>query len=147
MAGFHLRPEASKLLATTNTEKHPEKSSISLSFFSYILQCEKKMKKLKKKKKNTRKEFINHNEEQLMLLTKLSHIYCSSIVFAHYKAIWRHNARAYWIQQQQEIHPQLTWPVFVFPADLSICQHGLKAPKQAVCWHTPWEKINSFCKH
>ena len=31
-------------------------------------------------------------------------------------------------------------------ADLGICQHGLEASKQAVCWHTPWEKINSFCE-
>lgn len=38
-------------------------------------------------------------------------------------------------------------PVSLLLADLGICQHGLEASKQAVGWHTPWEKINSFCEH
>lgn len=40
----------------------------------------------------------------------------------------------------------LNWPVPLLLADLGICQHGLEATKQTVCWHTPWEKINSFCE-
>lgn len=102
---------------------------------------------MKKKKKRQRiKELIKYNKEQLLLLTKLSYIYCSPIVFAHYKAIWdtmqelteSSSNRRYTLNPPQQS---------LFLADLSICQHGLEASKQPVCWHTPWEKINSFCKH
>lgn len=45
------------------------------------------------------KEFIKYNEEQLFLLTKLSHIYCSPILFAH---------KAFGIQCKSLLNPAAT---------------------------------------
>lgn len=85
---------------------------------------------------------------QLMLFTKLSHICCSPIALAHDKAIWdtRPTQRLTEFSNRRYSHPQPTRPVSLLLADLGICQHGLEASKQAICWHTPWEKINSFCE-
>lgn len=69
--------------------------------------------------------------------------------------LFLHTSRPFGIQCKSLLNPAATGDRYIlnppqqclFLADISICQHGLKASKQAVCWHTPWEKINSLCKH
>lgn len=76
---------------------------------------------------------------------KFGHVGCSPAVLACHEAIWdaqgSHNI--FLTSPGRDAHTRNPPGGALLRADFGICQHGLEASKQAVCWHPPWEKINS----